>query len=152
MSTCIWLHAVKTMVYFHWPHVKRCSSQAWLLHQENHTLWRDATLTRVLQLNSNHSWSDVDRPLEGDLILPIIAHVFGVTEYWFRLLSPRKILVLEGDDRLLRECERLPKTDIDLRVLSQFSVFYTSIISRHHLAMRMVVCKEICTISIRLPL
>lgn len=36
---------------------------------------------RVLQLKSSNSWSDVDWPLEGDLILPIIMNVFGVTEY-----------------------------------------------------------------------
>lgn len=40
-------------------------------------MWRETTLTRVLQPNSNHSWSDVDWPLEGDLILPIIARVWS---------------------------------------------------------------------------
>lgn len=83
---------------------------------------------RALQCSSSNSWSFVEQPLEGDLILPMIACVFGIPQYWPGILPPNKFWCL----RQIKDVFDRESNWLESLVL-RFLVFYTGIIPRHHL-------------------
>lgn len=99
--------------------------------KKNHTLWCETELSRrELQPDSNNSWSYVDRPLEGDLILPMIICVFGVPVYWLGILLPKRFCCL-------RQTKDFFDSATALKVYFHFLMFYTAIIiSRYLLRIR----------------